>query len=123
VSSGSFQDCLATGGPPPKWQNYSSPPAVSQAAYFRDRFGIVHVQGVVSCPGGAFDALTIWTMPAGYRPAEGLRVAAVLSDGSTMVLQFDPAGNVFPRFSATTTWLSLDGISYRCGPSGSNGCP
>ena len=29
----------------------------------------------------------------------------------------------YPAFADAERWFSLDGISYRCGPSGQNGCP
>ena len=29
----------------------------------------------------------------------------------------------FPTFGNAQAWVSLDGISFRCAPSGSGGCP
>jgi hypothetical protein len=77
--------------------------------------------GIVGC--------TIFQLPLGYRPA-ARRVFAVISAGSLGRLDIlgqnymDPGyrGMVI-AYSGSTTYYSLNGITFRCGPSGADGCP
>ena len=115
------------------WKNFD--PNFSQASYRRDRLGFVHLLGVVdadnvfsgmSC-GHTFSDYTIFRLPDGYRPAEFREVHVVLTNGALGRVNIDLDGRV--RIESPTTfnnarqWLSLDGISFRCGQSGVNGCP
>ena len=98
------------------------------AAYLRDRFGFVHLKGAVyqQC---ANVGNTIFILPAGYRPAASAVFAIVANDAFADVYVNDNGGYDGPGsvtvhaggggFGAFT----LDGINFRCGPSGSDGCP
>jgi hypothetical protein len=105
------------------------------AAFYRDPQGQVHLRGTVQCPIVAPLGNThIFTLPAGYRPANELafvtRQASSGTHGRAVILINAPAitgGNVDYSLesdaAAAGEAVSLDGISFRCEPSGSNGCP
>ena len=108
-------------------------------SYFRDREGVVHLRGMVRAVEGGqascgdypeFDNFITWEggrLQPGYRP--GYRAVFsiisankpgrvdVLPDSS---IQIEPG---YPNFVDAKQWVSLDGISWRCAPSGENGCP
>jgi hypothetical protein len=95
--------------------------------YYRDVDGIVHLTGEALRCGNPPSGDTIFTLPAGYRPPVVENFSAFRYAGGTgpaeMVILRD--GSVGPLFSgsAAGTDISLDGVSFRCGPSGKNGCP
>ena len=109
-------------------------------AYFRDSSGVVHLKGFVrandgnqaACGAGAdFQDGRIALLPVGYQPDEQWVFPTlsndapgridVNSDGQVRIGGFFPT--YFPTFANATVWVSLDGITFRCAPSGSNGCP
>jgi hypothetical protein len=119
-----------------RWQN-SDPATYNTAAFARDPHGIVRLKGRVqavdifpepfncnffSIP----DTRLIFTLPAGYRP-EKRDAHLVLTNFALGRVNVDPDGRVSvdPPTSENNArqWLSLDGISFRCVPSGSDGCP
>jgi hypothetical protein len=108
----------------------------STAAYYRDRDGVVHLKGTLK-PGGGGPGYQAFVLPPGYRPALTSEFAGVGTDtGSPFATVWlivgsqangDPtnpnqAGAALAPVGGSM-WNSLDGISFRCGPSGSNGCP
>jgi hypothetical protein len=110
------------------WTNLGG--AFSTAAFYRDRAGVVHLKGVVQP--GTYGG-TVFVLPAGYRPPRTAIVAVSSVDGAagfvlarvdiraaTGAASLD--GRVEP-FTGGSVYLSLDGISFRCDPSGSDGCP
>ena len=119
------------------WTNYGG--NFNDAAYYRDQDGVVHLRGLVKANDGylppyyftcgAFgdtDA-TIGTLPDGYRPA-GRSLFTVSSQNKPGRVDAIPDGSVkieagYPEYSAAKDYVSLDGITFRCGPSGANGCP
>jgi hypothetical protein len=121
------------------WRNFDTgAPAHNSAAFLRDRFGFVHLKGLVRHTGGCTFAnpsnMVIFNLPVGYRPARR-EVLATITNGALGRVNVDGpaidpnqgAGAVFVEPPTTEAnaqaWLSLDGISFRCAPSGSNGCP
>jgi hypothetical protein len=95
-------------------------------AFYRDPFGTVHLSGLVT--GGVFRC-AIFQLPPGYRPAER-DVFSVLNDNQLGRIDIEratavsAAGVVVPRsFGGTNTFVSLSGVTFRCGPSGQDGCP
>lgn len=102
------------------------------AGFFRDQDGIVHLRGLVRavptdqlCPSSWLTL--IGTLPAGYRPeASGVfTISANNKPGRVDVLangQIVPDGS-YPGLDDVRNWLSLEGISFRCAPSGQDGCP
>ena len=63
----------------------------------------------------------MFQLPPGWRPDGILNLPAVASDQFGSV-RIDENGNVTPQVGSTQVF-SLDGITFRCGPSGSDGCP
>jgi hypothetical protein len=75
-------------------------------------------------------------LPAGYLPEAKLALATisnnaparvdVLPDSNAPFVDVDGAVAIepgFPSDASAKAWVSLDGLSFRCGPSGVNGCP
>ncbi|HEX8103975.1 MAG TPA: hypothetical protein VF533_15260 [Solirubrobacteraceae bacterium] len=96
------------------------------ARFYRDAFGVVHLEGLVST---AINAPTLFVLPAGSRPAAsrvfatvgreiGEQEAAagridVKSDGRVVVMQ-SPSRDAEPG-PYGSDYLTLDGISFRTG--------
>jgi hypothetical protein len=104
--------------PPDQWMVYN--PDVQGVGYYRDRDGFVHLTGVAMACGSA--PQTIFTLPPGYLPAHWERFA--VTNGPTTVATVDVKqdGRV-GAVSDNTEELALAAISFRCGPSGQDGCP
>ena len=131
-----------------KWQNYA--PGWETVGFFRDRAGVVHLKGLACVAGGGGSACTsetalhcylgpstaecpdtIFTLPSGYRPslqeifptlvgvnwANSLGRIDVTAAGAVELA--DAPGGA----SAQITWVSLNGITFRCAPAGASGCP
>ena len=95
----------------------------------------MHLKGVVKAVDGFADPcslalasfLRIATLPVGYRP-DAQWVFPTVSDNEPGRVDVKATGNVeiasgFPAFADAMVYVSLDGISFRCAPSGANGCP
>jgi hypothetical protein len=107
------------------WENFAAS-VDSTAAFFHDQTGIVHLKGVVGCqgiPGGG--AMPIFNLPAGYRPLGNSFVPLDVngSGNNELAILHDDGSALVRPLPTTGEYVSLDGISFRCGPSGSNGCP
>ena len=89
--------------------------------YYRDIDGIVHLTGVALECGSA--PANIFKLRQGYRPAVRGEFVGLVSGTPTSLFVF-PDGGVRP-VTATSSGdnFELYSISFRCGPSGSNGCP
>jgi len=100
-------------------------PLNAQAAYYRDPLGQVQLTGVIkSCGGGLGPPNHLFTLPAGFRPAADdvlLPMADVLVEGER--LSVDQDGTVSAHDFNPNGQLALNGLGFRCGPSGENGCP
>jgi hypothetical protein len=118
------------------WTNYGG--GYNNAAYFRDRAGVVHLKGLVKATDGvdytcgdpnqnaAANAI-IFELPAGYRPDAAWAIATI-SNNAPGRINVGNDGSVaievgFPTYANAKQWVSLDGLSFRCAPSGQNGCP
>jgi hypothetical protein len=116
-----------------QWSNFDS--NHQQAAFTRDAAGIVHIKGLVQSDDAGGDVCqyglgdgdeNIFVLPAGFRPA--LRsVHPSVANNTFARINVDPNGTVavdpFVTEANAGAFLSLDGISFRCEPSGANGCP
>jgi hypothetical protein len=116
-----------------RWRQYSDA-RFNTVAYLRDRSGFVHLKGLAQSvdvgPSGCGisepDGI-IFTLPSGYRPAKQNLFAVlannvptrldVLIDGDVRI--YSPPAS----FGDTGAFLQLDGVSFRCAPSGQSGCP
>lgn len=67
---------------------------------------------------------TVFTLPAGYRPGAQQVLAVMHSGGSARRLNVNSDGTVVVDvLPGADEWISLDGLTFRCAPSGSSGCP
>jgi hypothetical protein len=83
------------------WRDYGR--GYAPAAYYRDRSGIVHLEGSVETDGSPTADLTLFYLPRSYRPRDGARTASGVTIGGDGSVQ---AGE-------QTAYLSLDGIAFR----------
>lgn len=88
------------------WVNYDA--GFEQAGYFKDKFGIVHLKGLV-CSGSS---AVIMTLPEGYRPAGQLLFTVVSGNGFARI---DVLNNGEVKLIGTydSEYVSLTGISFR----------
>lgn len=103
------------------WQNYGG--GFAPAGFYRDPFGRVYLRGLVKKTAGNIEC-AIFRLPAGYRPAEHAAFSSVADNKFVRVSVYSD-GEVDPEAVPTGggNFLSLEGISFRCGPSGNSGCP
>lgn len=135
IAAGAWHE-IGTEGEPPflfGWSNIGGDPntntgVFSSAAYMRDRLGFVHLKGVI-VPGSQRE---VFVLPEGFRPALGEAYAAPSDDavnghvpGHIYIRGY--SNNTVPgyveAFAHGSSWVSLDGITFRCAPAGQNGCP
>lgn len=86
------------------WANYGG--GFSTAA-FRRRGGVVRLKGLVA---SGTVGQTIFTLPAGYRPAE-TRLFSTISNSAVGRVDINSAGAVSCQLGSNV-WLSLDGIAF-----------
>lgn len=81
---------------------------LNDVGYWKDAFGVVHLQGTVT--GGSLGT-TIFTLPVGYRPPadRGFAISALTAFGAITVLT---NGNVVHSAGGTDD-VYLDGITFR----------
>jgi hypothetical protein len=122
VVNGSLASSCATAGAPNAWADRSSNVNFT-VGYLRDAAGFIHLQGTAFRCGTA--GTTIFTLPAGFRPARMAHATGVDGDGADVptVITVSSNGAVAAPDVATNDSASIDGLTFRCGPSGSNGCP
>jgi hypothetical protein len=120
LSDTPFGSCASTVGA--KWFNLSAN-VNNRAEYYRDPLGIVHLRGaVIRCNSAG---TTIFTLPAGFRPGS-LEHQTAAGNGTYAQdeVQVQPDGAVTaPSTPGDNSYVSLDGVTFRCAPSGQNGCP
>lgn len=96
------------------WTYFGAP--YNQAGYFLDKFGVVHLTGLVSNPNAnPPSGSTIFTLPAGYRPgARELHAVQVNPNaiGRCDILTTGEVQMIAPTQGAGG-WFSLDGITFR----------
>jgi hypothetical protein len=108
------------------WQDLS---IEREVGYYRDPLGRVHLQGAATKCGSTSNA--IFRLPPGFRPGQREFHGAVaggnagFGDFGVVVVAADGfVEAVVGNFSASTSgFMMINGISFRCGPSGANGCP
>jgi hypothetical protein len=89
------------------WANFGS--GYDTGGYWKDAFGIVHLQGVIY--GGTVNTTICTALPSGYRPTAHLYVAAICN-GAMSDLIIGTDGNITIQ-AAGTGILSLVGITFR----------
>lgn len=110
-----------------RWGNISA--EWNSVAFRRDPFGVVRLKGRAAATEEEGEPCTmvddrIFQLPAGYRPARR-EVQAAISGGSDPASVHIKADGWIVKEGATTSFqgVSLDGITFPCGPTGENGCP
>lgn len=115
------------------------------AAFYRDPYGTVHLKGRISrgeCPEGSRvqgeaavapgdEDDSIFDLPPGFRPGATAvfgpgppeSLIGAHGDDSRGDIHIRPDGTVEATSPFDRSWLSLDGVSFRCAPSGVSGCP
>ena len=86
------------------WVNFGG--GYSTAAYSKDGDGIVYLRGVVKDGAG-----TIYTLPAGFRPATTF-IAGTVSNALFGAFAVSTAGNI-SMTTGSNAWISMDGISFK----------
>jgi hypothetical protein len=111
-------DCA---GMPDGWYDYRS--FDNPVGYYRDPFGMVHLRGgATRC--GEILKQNIMTLPPGYRPASVEHQPGLAGSNFTEVKPVE----IWEEFGYVITpseqrYVALDGITFRCAPSGQDGCP
>lgn len=82
------------------------------AGYFKDSFGIVHLKGLIK---NGSTGQPIFTLPAGYRPAQQELHAACTNSNTIGRIDIRANGEVIME-SGSNVWISLDGITFRAAP-------
>lgn len=109
------------------WQN-NRPGTDATAAFYRDPQGVVHLKGSIKCPGAApTGGYFIFRLPAGYLPSALKWFNVSANNGSATVVATNYGSYGYLTYVSGTPGangrVSLDGITWRCSPSGSDGCP
>jgi hypothetical protein len=110
LSGETAHDVGTTGEPPFQngWTNFGT--SWSQAGFFKDGLGFVHLKGTISS--GTLDT-TAFTLPEGYRPDKNL-FAPCAGTNCTSVFVF-PDGQVQPRCPVACD-VGLEGLTFRAAP-------
>jgi hypothetical protein len=88
-------------------------PGYAPAGFYKDQFGIVHLQGFVAPPGFAGK---IFTLPEGYRPSQSYNFTyfGAIADSEKIVpVVVSLTGGVEAVTSNYSNSLSLNGITFR----------
>lgn len=89
------------------WTNYGG--GFSEAAYYKDSLGMVHLRGMVR--GGAIGS-NAFVLPVGYRPGATLYIAGVTSGSAVAIISVAPDGVV--KFDqGSSAYVSLDTAHFR----------
>jgi hypothetical protein len=105
---------VGTAGEPPfqnGWGNFGD--IFSEAGFFKDALGIVHLKGTLSGPG---NSTTAFTLPEGYRPAEALVMpaAGAGAGGIGAILIIGQNGQLAPTCAGGGPCnVGLDGLAFR----------
>jgi hypothetical protein len=115
-------DCSSTG--PNQWIS-QNPDVFGNVGYYRDLDGQVHLAGTTQKCGSPSGGAVVFVLPPGYRPEYTQeQTAPVVTGGpatTTNVIAFD-GGEISVNANSKDA-VSLAGISFRCAPPGTSGCP
>jgi hypothetical protein len=111
-------DCSPT---PNQWVSIGAQ-NVGPVGYQRDQLGYVHLGGVAEQCGDPASAV-IFTLPPGYRPKQNHLEPGLKNSNAVAAINVQPGGNVVASPTASGDTVDLNGVTFRCAPSGKNGCP
>jgi hypothetical protein len=108
----------ATGEPPFEngWTNFGT--TFSSAGFWKDSFGVVHLQGTIKNGAGA---TTAFTLPVGYRPAQDLFMPVATGATTAPYVYLRTTGAVQPQNNGGDD--GFDGLSFRAAPATSAPAP
>ena len=93
------------------WTNYNyldtDPNSYRPAAFRKDGFGFVHLQGLIKS--GSLSAAA-FTLPVGYRPSGHLLIGTISTNTGRLDIQ--PDGQVQPLSPSSNAWVALDGLHF-----------
>jgi hypothetical protein len=106
----------AGGGPP----NFFNLTGLDRVGYARDPFGIIHLHGSAR---RCTTSSTVFVLPPGFRPTNQ-QTDLALDESSLAQTWITIAGTGFVSTGVPEDdILTLNGVSFRCGPPGQDGCP
>lgn len=118
-----FETCNVA--PVVAWEN-NRPGTDATAAFYRDPYGVVHLKGSIKCSGDPGGSYPIFKLPAGYWPS-ALQWWSVSADSGLATVAAENYGTfanlIYVSGAHAGDRISLDAISWRCSPSGLDGCP
>jgi hypothetical protein len=96
----------------------SGPLRLSTVGFYKDHEGIVHLEGIAKVGKSVSGLASVFTLPAGYRPAAGTilifeqvqEAAAIIGGSNTFAEGIDFSGKVI---GAEEKLAVLDGITFR----------
>lgn len=86
------------------------------AQYYKDRYGWVHLRGLIK--NGTLNA-DLFTLPTGYKPTRRVVISAFADNVRTAAIIINPSTGGVAAFTGTATgtaYLSLDGICFPASP-------
>ncbi len=98
-------------------------PAVAEhVGYYRSPDGFVHLKGTaLQCNP---DSGVVFFLPPGYRPAASVFLfGQIPTTREPTIVDVFSNGEIFSGLPNVEIPVSIDGISFRCGPPGAAGCP
>lgn len=90
------------------WVNFGY--GFENAGYYKDSMGIVHLKGLIA---GGTNGSTISTLPAGCIPLSLTKIFPLFVTEVMGRLDITNAGTLIFRSTTASTYVSLDGISFR----------
>jgi hypothetical protein len=118
-------DCSAP-SLPPGWYAFPDDASLTsgEVSYARDAFGLVHLHGAAVNCSAPNDI--VFTLPPGFRPKNNPVFPGLdINNRALNEITISSVGDVlvFPVAGGRAVIPSLEGVTFRCGPSGQNGCP
>jgi hypothetical protein len=96
----------------------NDPSYYNAAAYARDPNGFVHLRGLVKvCNVPPLASKVVFILPPGFRPLRHEGSGGFVAPNGQVTTD-----NANPFYTYNLD-VELDGFTFRCAPSGANGCP
>ena len=114
-------NCAST---PNQWASVQPNIFFGPVGYQRDQLGYVHLNGVAEVCGSPSSGAVIFKLPRGYRPSR--LVEDVVGRDNNVdfgTVRVNNSGEVAAALFSDGDKFALQGVTFRCAPSGKNGCP
>lgn len=107
-TAGTWQDLTYSG----TWSAWGAP--YYPPAYRINGDGTVSLCGLARAPGSTTGTSTIATLPVAARPAQGVRLGAIVNSGVISALLVNTDGTIqIADYTGTAVWAALDGATFR----------